>query len=92
MSEHVAEFKSHQLKMITSVEPDGMFPQIQDVFTEFAESFERAEAKEKGALSKTCTTLTPLGKIIPLPGFDSDYDDLVKKIAKLEDELNIILK
>lgn len=51
------------------------------------------EKKQKRRVRTIVTIrLSATGKIIPLPGFDADYDKLKKKIESLEEELNLILK
>ncbi len=71
------EFKSGRLKRITAV--GELFPDLSEDLDEFSRRFDRDRAEQEGA-------------IVPFPGFEDDYDNLSKKIAEHEQELEGILQ
>lgn len=58
ISDAVIDLSSERLKGLATIAEHtdgGLFPDIQELFTEVIESFERAEAKEKGVIVKVST-------------------------------------
>ncbi|KAJ2954741.1 hypothetical protein O0L34_g3044 [Tuta absoluta] len=67
------------LKMITQFQPQGKFPDYRDTLKFFKEGFNQSEAEKEG-------------RILPGAGVDPEYDNTLRTIAEIEEELQDYLK
>ncbi|KAG9509879.1 DNA mismatch repair protein Msh6, partial [Fragariocoptes setiger] len=77
---HVTKLKSSSLKRLLSLKSNGgLFPEMESTLKFFDEAFDHRQAKE-------------MGKIIPAPGVDDEYDVADSKIREIEHNLDEYLE